>query len=681
MRVGLASTVALLLLMPEIPNPIPTPEADRITPDTTIGSPTPFLSQESNFTLHGRAGSGYIQPYFGDTLVIVVALGGNNTVFNVKDGPGDNFTQIFYKLQVTGGGHSHGLAIWLGYTNFSGPSTLSVVLSKGSVYSAAIQILDLQFGNLFGGLSYPPLDRVGMGPATESGIGNHASSVMPATPADLVITAVASQGSVNWAPDTTGGTTAVEIDQTRTKASAPADNTTLMSMYNITQIVRGVGDNASSSASVPWISESLTFTGPGPPTYPTTQYSVTFTEDGLPADSEWAISLSGITKSSTGSVISLSAVNYTYSWNVSTLSLGFIACPAGGQVTVSGAGVTVHVTFTSSGRCPPNHSVQYTWSPLFDDSVVENLLAYAWDPAGYEIGIAFTYYGENGSIFFHTYALKSGQWVELPVATPFLLNVLTLSGPLDPLLYGVSLVYDTSDGYMLLVSSLSWESGSSTIQTWKLQGGAWIQIPGKNAPPSLGNLPPQVLYDASDGMAIVYGGNYCYPTCGEFDTEIWGFHAGVWHRLANPPVSARGGYIIYDPNLRQVVMFGRQVWTFHASRWARISPASYPGPYSGSPSSGYFSVPLSLDYAFYDPALHGAITAGTTNIYHIEIWKDGTNRFSDITAATTNWGFDCLDTPSYDLALHTVICWGMNVVYGVPLWNFGLWEFTTLDTS
>jgi len=74
-------------------------------------------------------------------------------------------------------------------------------------------------------------------------------------------------------------------------------------------------------------------------------YSVTFNETGLTSGTQWNVTLNGTSENSTTSLIVFSEVNNTYSYTVANVS-GFSVAPASSTVTVSGAAVTVNVTFT-----------------------------------------------------------------------------------------------------------------------------------------------------------------------------------------------------------------------------------------------------------------------------------------------------------------------------------------------
>jgi hypothetical protein len=90
-----------------------------------------------------------------------------------------------------------------------------------------------------------------------------------------------------------------------------------------------------------------------------TTYPVTFTESGLTAGTNWAVTFGGVLNTSVGTTVSFGVLSGTYSYAISVI--GFIASPSSGSVTVSdgaaaqaisfsaGAAGTFAITFTESG--------------------------------------------------------------------------------------------------------------------------------------------------------------------------------------------------------------------------------------------------------------------------------------------------------------------------------------------
>lgn len=77
-------------------------------------------------------------------------------------------------------------------------------------------------------------------------------------------------------------------------------------------------------------------------------YTVTFTEQGLPAGSHWSVSLGGATRNaSTGSLL-FNLANGTYNYTCHSSS-SFTPAVASGNITVNGSSVSVTVSYTSQG--------------------------------------------------------------------------------------------------------------------------------------------------------------------------------------------------------------------------------------------------------------------------------------------------------------------------------------------
>ncbi len=74
-------------------------------------------------------------------------------------------------------------------------------------------------------------------------------------------------------------------------------------------------------------------------------YNVTFTEQGLPTNVPWSISLNGTTEPATGNTIVFARYNGSYGFAVG-LSPGYASTPGSGSVTVDGSAVTIPLTWT-----------------------------------------------------------------------------------------------------------------------------------------------------------------------------------------------------------------------------------------------------------------------------------------------------------------------------------------------
>ena len=128
---------------------------------------------------------------------------------------------------------------------------------------------------------------------------------------------------------------------------------------------------APSSGSIPVngvaVSKSVTFT-----VLPLGQYSLIFSETGLPTGTNWSVTVGTTTHSSTASTISFNEPNGTYSFTVGAVT-GYTANITSGSVTVNGGPVSRSITFTPAS--PVKYSVTFTesglpsgtsWSVLFN---------------------------------------------------------------------------------------------------------------------------------------------------------------------------------------------------------------------------------------------------------------------------------------------------------------------------
>ncbi|MGA8274772.1 MAG: hypothetical protein WB852_00535, partial [Thermoplasmata archaeon] len=81
-------------------------------------------------------------------------------------------------------------------------------------------------------------------------------------------------------------------------------------------------------------------------------YAVSFIETGLPSGGTWSILINGTTITRINSTLSTTLVNGSYAWGIVSLPSGCAAIPSEGDVVISGAPVTVHVTITTPTILP-----------------------------------------------------------------------------------------------------------------------------------------------------------------------------------------------------------------------------------------------------------------------------------------------------------------------------------------
>jgi len=102
------------------------------------------------------------------------------------------------------------------------------------------------------------------------------------------------------------------------------------------------------------------YSGVAPPE-PT--FNVAFTESGLPAGTNWSVTLGGSELSSATPTITFTEPNGTYAYNVWPVS-GYSAVPASGGAVVSGSNVYLAVAFTAVAPSNGTYSLVFTESGL-----------------------------------------------------------------------------------------------------------------------------------------------------------------------------------------------------------------------------------------------------------------------------------------------------------------------------
>jgi hypothetical protein len=101
-------------------------------------------------------------------------------------------------------------------------------------------------------------------------------------------------------------------------------------------------------------------------TPPPADYSVTFNESGLPAGTNWSVSMrGGLPVSSTSSIIAFDQPNGTWGFRVSNIT-GYRAHPPAGSVALQGVSVNVSVVFTKNTPPPPVYPVTFNETGLPD---------------------------------------------------------------------------------------------------------------------------------------------------------------------------------------------------------------------------------------------------------------------------------------------------------------------------
>ena len=87
-------------------------------------------------------------------------------------------------------------------------------------------------------------------------------------------------------------------------------------------------------------------------------YSIAFTESGLPSGTSWSVTLKGSTESSTSSTITFSVPNGTYQYSIMPLT-GYVPFITSGNVHISGKSVSISIYFIKAGSMPVGEGMIY----------------------------------------------------------------------------------------------------------------------------------------------------------------------------------------------------------------------------------------------------------------------------------------------------------------------------------
>ncbi len=187
-------------------------------------------------------------------------------------------------------------------------------------------------------------------------------------------------------------------------------------------------------------------------------YPVTFTETGLSATATWQVRLNETESSeSAGYPITFSVPNGSYPYTVS--ASGYTATPASGTVTVSGASVSVAITFTAVAP-PSMHNVTFTESGLPSGTF--------WTISVFADGLIFMGYGNYSPTTTLTVSVPNGNYTWVFVGsgargylpTPFAGGFAVKGGPVSQ---SLTFTYSPSDRIVAFSEYSYWFSGKYGI--------------------------------------------------------------------------------------------------------------------------------------------------------------------------------------------------------------------------
>jgi len=237
------------------------------------------------------------------------------------------------------------------------------------------------------------------------------------------------------------------------------------------------------------------------------------------------------------------------------------------------------------------------------------------------------------------------------------------------------LVYDTTDGYLLLFGGEHYGTipSSDYNDTWTFQGGHWTNVthPADAPPQGTGFM---MADDPADHEVVLFGGLSAHN---QVLNDTWTYAAGTWTNVtaavgAAPPATFWGS-MSYDNATGTVVLFGGQTgftesldytnatWSFHDDRWTNLAPPRTP--------SARISSSLAYDPAAGALLLFGGMnyTAGPLN----DTWTFGSGTWTEVPttgAPAPVWGAGLVFDPAV----------GAPVLYGgTPAENYDVYTLAS----
>lgn len=153
------------------------------------------------------------------------------------------------------------------------------------------------------------------------------------------------------------------------------------------------------------------------------------------------------------------------------------------------------------------------------------------------------------------------------------------SDPTPGLRYGSSMVYDAADGYVVMFGGEG-PSGNALADTWTFHGGIWTPIFPSTSPPARWSA--GMAYDAADGYAVLFSGRN--SPFGAPLTDTWEFKAGQWTQdtssassppgLVSPAMAddAADGYAVLFGGTGGISLYSiyGETWEFKAGQWTLL---------------------------------------------------------------------------------------------------------------
>lgn len=210
----------------------------------------------------------------------------------------------------------------------------------------------------------------------------------------------------------------------------------------------------------------------------------------------------------------------------------------------------------------------------------------------------------NGQSLNDTWTWRAGVWM----------NITRTAGPAPPAgMYGTSLTYDAADGYVLAWGSCQIPTDGGCNNTWSFLHGRWSKIvaSGARSPPG-GVTDYNMVYDAADGYVLLLDDGASWKYVSGTWTELCGVPTSNCTSIPGPYYPSYGegqlGGMVYDASDGYVVWFGgNYTWKYHAVAWTNITSSV------GASPSYRFASALVYDNASSSVLLLGGLSGHALN--------------------------------------------------------------------
>jgi hypothetical protein len=208
------------------------------------------------------------------------------------------------------------------------------------------------------------------------------------------------------------------------------------------------------------------------------------------------------------------------------------------------------------------------------------------------------YWGHVCTALGDTWELHDGLWTNL---TP------SLIGPSPPPRIDASMVYDSTDGYVVMFGGYDGTTHTVYNDTWTFSAGQWNQVHPTSSPPARDGA--GMASDDADHEVVLFGGDSNLTGSLTFFSDTWVYQYGEWSH-ASTPVAPSARYdmaMTYDPVDRSVLLFGGwsplqtqsfgDSWSFSGVTWTLLTSPVNPPPENSATMA-------------FDPAANAVIMTG-----------------------------------------------------------------------